>query len=105
MWEYNSDIDQKTKIPIKARWWVKVLKVIFATAMITLTIAVMVYYQDFMMKEKAEKEKSAAETSKKGARILQEPSGNNADLTATGILMDFASDFVDPKAVGYGFLL
>ena len=56
MWEYNSDIDQKTKIPIKARWWVKVLKVIFATAMITLTIAVMVYYQDFMMKEKAEKE-------------------------------------------------
>ena len=65
MWEYNSDIDQKTKIPIKVRWWVKVLKVIFATAMITLTIAVMVYYQDFMMKEKA-----AAEASKKGARRL-----------------------------------
>ena len=44
MWEYNSDIDQKTKVPIKVKWWVKVLKVVFASGMIILTIAVMVYY-------------------------------------------------------------
>ena len=73
--------------------------------MITLTIAVMVYYQDFMMKEKAEKEKSAAEASKKGARRLADGASVSTELTGTSILMDFASDFVDPKAVGYGFLL
>ena len=43
------------------RWWVKILKVLFASGMIILTIAVMVYYQDFIMKEK--KEKAGAETS------------------------------------------
>lgn len=67
MWEYNSDIDQKTKIPIKVKWWVKVLKAVFASAMIILTILVMVYYQDFIMKEK--KESAGAETSHNG-RLL-----------------------------------
>ena len=65
--------------------------------MITLTIAVMVYYQDFLMKEK--KEKAGAETS--GRRLEQE----DGELSGVSILQDFASDFVDPKAVGYGFLL
>ena len=69
--------------------------------MIILTIAVMVYYQDFIMKEKIEK--AGAETSAR--RLAQEPPGGDEELTGVSILKDFASDFVDPKAVGYGFLL
>ena len=65
--------------------------------MIILTIAVMVYYQDFIMKEK--KENPGAETS-----AAQQPAGDE-ELSGASILKDFASDFVDPKAVGYGFLL
>ena len=68
--------------------------------MIILTIAVMVYYQDFIMKEK--KEKAGAETS---ARRLAQEAPPDEELTGVSILKDFASDFVDPKAVGYGFLL
>ena len=68
--------------------------------MIILTIAVMVYYQDFIMKEK--KEKAGAETS---ARRLAQDAPPDEELSGVSILKDFASDFVDPKAVGYGFLL
>lgn len=44
MWEYNSDINQKTKIPIKARGYIKVLNVMFNAAMIIFTVVVMVYF-------------------------------------------------------------
>jgi hypothetical protein len=104
MWEYNSDIDQKTKVPIKVKWWVKVLKAIFASGMIILTIAVMVFYQDFLMREK--KDKAGAETTANESRRLGSDTGaGDSELSGASILKDFASDFIDPKAVGYGFML
>jgi len=66
--------------------------------MIILTIAVMVYYQDMLMKAKNNKPGAESETS-------DSKSSATEVLTGSSILLDFASDFIDPKAVGYGFLL
>ncbi len=46
MWEYSSDVNVKMKNPIKSNRWYQFLNLIFNALMISITIAIMVFYQN-----------------------------------------------------------
>ena len=56
-----------------------------------------------VMNEKNAKPGANSETN--ASRLLGYSTPADEELSGSSILKDFASDFIDPKAVGYGFLL